>query len=328
MDVTVLIATYNHAEILRGALDALARQETAPGLTWELVVVDNNSGDHTRQVVEEMRARIPAPVRYVFERTQGKSFALNAGIRLIAGDVVCLTDDDCRPAPSWVQASVDALPRWDAEVVGGRILPAWASAPPAWLARDSHLKMMLALLEDAAVREVELGPWERGHGFRIWGANMCVRRTMFDSVGGFDPSRGPIGNKRYIGEDADFVRRAVVADKKVVFDPALLVWHYVPPERMAKRYFRKYAFDRGEGATRVAGASTTRHVLGVRPYVVTHLLADGARWLRSLVRRDPEAFCLGLEVLEDCGHLLGYVKKALAAGELASLSRRAGKAGA
>jgi glycosyltransferase involved in cell wall biosynthesis len=328
MDVSVLIATYNHADILHGALDALARQETSQGLAWEVVVVDNNSRDHTRRVIEEMTARIPAPVTYVFEGMQGKSFAVNTGIRAVSGEVVCLTDDDCRPAPSWIQRSVEALGKWEADAVGGRILPAWAYEPPDWLARDSHLRMMLSLLEDVDLREVELGLWERGHGFRVWGANLSVRRTVFNSVGGFDTSRGPLGDKRYMGDDAEFVRRLVTAGRKVVFDPGLVVAHYVPPERMGKGYFRKYAFDRGEGATRVAGAKRTRHVLGIRPYLVKHLLADGARWLRALARRDPETFCLWLEVLEDCGYLVGYVKKALVSRELVALGRRAGEAGA
>ena len=69
------------AAILRLAetLDSLARSR-ADHLRWDVVVVDNNSSDHTRQVVMSRVERYPVALRYVFEKQQGKSIALNTGI--------------------------------------------------------------------------------------------------------------------------------------------------------------------------------------------------------------------------------------------------------
>src|SRR4029453_16516835 len=75
---TVLITTYNRAAYLRDTLRDLARQTTAD--PWELIVVDKNSPDDTRRVVEEEARASPVELRYLFEPVQGKPAALNTGI--------------------------------------------------------------------------------------------------------------------------------------------------------------------------------------------------------------------------------------------------------
>src|SRR4051812_38281339 len=78
LDATVLICTYNRGNLLGETLDAIAKVRTT--FTWEVVVVDNNSTDHTRAVVESRQASYPVTLRYLFEPRQGNSFALNTGI--------------------------------------------------------------------------------------------------------------------------------------------------------------------------------------------------------------------------------------------------------
>src|SRR3970040_380046 len=90
MDVSVVIGTYNRAIPLGRTLTALRGQRTAPGLTWELVVVDNNSSDETRAVVSAASAAFPVPMRYVFESRQGISHARNAGIHNAKGGIIAV----------------------------------------------------------------------------------------------------------------------------------------------------------------------------------------------------------------------------------------------
>src|SRR3990172_12679777 len=85
MDVTVLIATYNRAPLLAGALEAVLAQRTPPELRWEFLVVDNNSHDGTRAVVERYARESAVPMRYLFEERQGQSYALNTGLGLALG---------------------------------------------------------------------------------------------------------------------------------------------------------------------------------------------------------------------------------------------------
>ena len=94
--------TYNRAADLRATLDSLA--SLRPDGPWEVLVVDNNSPDETRRVVEEAALSFPADLRYLFEREQGRSPALNAGIRQARGAIIATTDDDVRVPADWLNA--------------------------------------------------------------------------------------------------------------------------------------------------------------------------------------------------------------------------------
>jgi len=99
--VSVVISTYNRCARLRHALESLLSQES-DGVAWEAVVVDNNSTDDTRGVVESFGDRFGGRLRYVFEPRQGLSFGRNAGIGRAVAPLVAFTDDDVQPAADWL----------------------------------------------------------------------------------------------------------------------------------------------------------------------------------------------------------------------------------
>jgi glycosyltransferase involved in cell wall biosynthesis len=135
MDATVLIATYNRSALLDETLAWLARMRVSPTLTWDVIVVDNNSSDHTRAVVERHIPGFPVRLRYLFEATQGRSSALNAGIAQSAGAVLVFTDDDVRVADGWLDAATGPLLGGDSAIAysGGQVRPIWGAEPPSWL---------------------------------------------------------------------------------------------------------------------------------------------------------------------------------------------------
>ena len=100
MKYSVVIATYNRAADLRSTLASLAGLH--PDGAWEVIVVDNNSTDDTRRAVEEAARAFPVECRYLVERQQGRSPALNAGIRAARGEIVVTTDDDVRVPADWL----------------------------------------------------------------------------------------------------------------------------------------------------------------------------------------------------------------------------------
>src|SRR5262245_4310329 len=117
MKFSVVVPTYNRAADLRDTLASLARQATSS--RWEAIVVDNNSTDDTRSVVESAVATFPAPLRYVFEREQGRSAAMNTGIRAASGDIIVTTDDDVRIGEDWLDRAAAALDTLGCDYVGG-----------------------------------------------------------------------------------------------------------------------------------------------------------------------------------------------------------------
>ena len=99
---TVLIPTYNRASMLNETLTWLARIRVPNTVSWDVIVIDNNSTDETRKVVDRHAAAFPVPLRYLFEERQGRSSALNAGIAAARGVVLVFTDDDVRVAEGWL----------------------------------------------------------------------------------------------------------------------------------------------------------------------------------------------------------------------------------
>jgi glycosyltransferase involved in cell wall biosynthesis len=71
---------------------------------WQVLIVDNNSKDQTREVAETFCQRDPSHFRYIFEPQQGKSFALNRGIREASGEILAFIDDDITVEPTFLRA--------------------------------------------------------------------------------------------------------------------------------------------------------------------------------------------------------------------------------
>src|SRR5581483_927586 len=104
-EVSVVLSTYNRAHVLPRALDSLAQQSFPPEC-YEVLIVDNNSNDGTRQIGESFCARF-SHFRYVFEPKQGLSHARNTGIRVARASLIAFTDDDVRASSDWVSTIAD-----------------------------------------------------------------------------------------------------------------------------------------------------------------------------------------------------------------------------
>ena len=131
MEFSIVIPTYNRADELRETIRSIAKLNVAGD--WELLIVDNNSPDHTRAVVEEESAHFPALLRYLFEPEQGRYAALNTGIRAAKGKIVATTDDDARVEPDWLTRAAAGLDELGCDYVGGKVWPIWKGARPEWL---------------------------------------------------------------------------------------------------------------------------------------------------------------------------------------------------
>src|SRR5215813_3887543 len=180
MDVTVILCTYNRFESLRYALTSAASLVLLESVEWEVLVVDNNSADQTRSVVEDFCRQYPGRFRYLFEANAGKSHALNAGIREARGDILAFTDDDITLDPMWLQNLIAGLRNHNWVGVGGRILQKWTCARPRWLRIDGHYRRMGWPLTSFDLGEEAFEPIAN-----INGANMAFTKDVFAKYGGF-----------------------------------------------------------------------------------------------------------------------------------------------
>src|SRR5687768_2279831 len=85
LKVTVAIPTYNRARFLQQTLTGITRQHF-PRDCFEVLVIDNNSRDQTRTVVESFAGARPAP-RYILEPQQGLDYARNRAIKEARGEI-------------------------------------------------------------------------------------------------------------------------------------------------------------------------------------------------------------------------------------------------
>jgi glycosyltransferase involved in cell wall biosynthesis len=245
---TVLICTYNRADLLRETLEALQAMAPPSDCDVEIVIVDNNSTDATRDVVAAFTAGGQRfPVRYLHEVQQGKSFALNLGLRHSRGDVIALTDDDVLPADDWLSRVVSAFRAHDVTFVFGKVLPRWSVTPPPEMLteRAQHIWGPLALL-DYGDTPMHYAPESCGQGLPI-GANLSFSREALLTLGGWRTDLGKVNNTLISGEDHEIFMRLRRHDLyRGLYDPENYVRHYVPAERLTRTYFRRWFYWSGK----------------------------------------------------------------------------------
>ncbi len=239
MTWTVLVCTRDRAQLLAETLASL-RGLDDPGVPYEIVVVDNGSHDATRGVVEAAAAASPVPLRYVYEPRGGLSAARNAGVRAAAGAAIAFTDDDVLVEPGWLAAFARALADRPVDFLGGRVLPRWGAPRPPWLPAGrtrGEIWGALALFDYGDEARPLAKPL---------GANMAFRRAALEAAGGFREDLGRDAASLKGQEVPELLQRlAAAGGRGGWYVPDAVVHHWVPPERLTKRYFRRWFYWKG-----------------------------------------------------------------------------------
>jgi glycosyltransferase involved in cell wall biosynthesis len=283
--VSVIVSTYNRADMLGDALASVLAQQ--PGSApFEVVVVDNNSSDATAAIVREAAIR-DSRVRALFEPCQGLSHARNAGIAAARGRILTFTDDDVRAEPDWIDAIVRAFDESpDAAFVGGKVLPDWPCVPPAWLTRAHWAPLALA---DYGEGRLDVSS---DHAICLVGANLSVRRDVFDCVGAFAAGLQRVKDGIGSCEDHEFQLRCLRAGKRGVYDPRIVIHADVQPNRLTQEYHRRWHTGHGHFHAVMHDEGLERSRLGTVWGVPAHLYRQAAGdlvgWAAARIRRQPE----------------------------------------
>ena len=235
--VSVVVCTRNRAPLLRQALDSLAVLKTDNSFTYDIVVVDNGSTDHTPEVVAQAAqaaARsLGAPVRWCPCPEPGIVTARNCGIAHARGEWIAFFDDDQLAEPDWLLELFRGAQRHACPVVGGTVLLALPNDAPQPL--DPVVRMLLG--------EAVHGPDPRPYGGRLTPGcgNLLLARHVFAQVGTFQRT---IDGR---GEDTDLFSRIERAGIPAWYIPTAVVWHLTPPQRLADDYLLGLARRMGCG---------------------------------------------------------------------------------
>lgn len=273
------MCTHNRCGVLPDVLKDLAASRLPDSSEWEVLVVDNNSSDQTREVVEGFRAQNPR-IHYLFEPRTGKSYALNCGIKHARGEVLAFVDDDVRIDPGWLHHLTSPLSerRWAG--VGGRTLVRQKVTLPPWFTFEDFGSIVCAHF-DLGNEPLELGR-------PPYGANMAFRKSMFEKYGGFRTDLGPSPNEHTprCDEDTEFGRRLLSAGEHIRYEPLAVVYHPVPEHRLRQGYLLSFWFDNGRAGARKNAKTLVvwgikRDYLSILKHAILVIPGNALRWLFS-----------------------------------------------
>lgn len=277
MRVSVILCTYNRCHSLATALESVAASQLPDSVSWEILVVDNNSRDKTFDVVAEFVRRYPGKFRYLFEPQQGKSYALNAGIREARGQILAFMDDDVTVDAKWLQNLTSVFTKQEWAGVGGRILPERTFTPPAWLSLEGKYAL-------APLAIFDLGPQPEELVEAPFGTNMAFRKEVFEKVGGFRTDLGPRPGSEIRSEDTEFGFRALGAGQRLWYEPSAIVYHSLPAHRLQKEYFLAWWHEKAQADIRAFGLPqrTKLQIAGVPLYFFRRLANWTLQWITAL----------------------------------------------
>ncbi|MCM8823079.1 MAG: glycosyltransferase [Candidatus Omnitrophica bacterium] len=294
--ISVIIATYNRCQRLKGTLDSLLVQELNSSFDYEVIVVDNNSNDKTKEIFESYKEKFNGRLRYIFEPIQGKPYALNTGIKEAKGEIIAFTDDDCIVDKRWVLNISNVFQNKLVDMVGGKVMPILPASLPKWLSnyKDNLLKYPL-MYYDLGDRYIQFN-----HNIKIFpiGANMIVRKSSFNKFGNFQD----VGRS----EDMAFCYRWNKLGAKIAYSPDIVVYHYTHPHRLNKSYFRKYFFQVGIDHAEIYQEKYIpgKHFLSVPIWLYRELILITIKFLISILKFDSNYFLNELKFYYTMGIIL------------------------
>jgi glycosyltransferase involved in cell wall biosynthesis len=295
--VTVVICTWNRARLLSQTLESFLGVRIPEGLSWELLVVNNNCTDNTDQVVGQYADRLPIVLCH--EPQPGKSNACNCAIKQARGEFILWTDDDVLVEPDWVSATLNAFKEHQAHLVFGKVLPWWEAEPPAWF--SSQFDGMFALLDYGNESFVIT---DRRH--QPFGVNMAMHRDVFQEVGGFTNDVGMLENTGGGCEDLEVFYRVLARGMRVVYTPHAVIHHFIPRTRCTKAFYRSRAWLGSLNHLHMlrTEAIDQKWLLGLPRYYYRVSLGYMRSYLAALGRRDKSgAFFYELKIIRFVGLL-------------------------
>ena len=239
VDVSVIFATRNRAEILQQTLEGLAAQ-VLDGISLEVVVVDNGSTDHTPRILRESAAKIP--LKILSEERPGKNRALNTALSYACGDLLVFTDDDVIPDPNWLRELQAAALRWpDDAVFGGVVIPRFPEQTPAWV-QNPEIVPQAQMFSQYWFEQSE-GPIDQPP----FGGNLAIRAEIFRHYQ-YDEHIGPSGTNYAMGSETELLLRLKQDGYRFIYVPSARVDHVVRSEQTTMKWLlgRTYRYARGK----------------------------------------------------------------------------------
>ena len=271
--VTACICTHNRPDYLRDCLDGLAQQTVGPD-GFRILVVDSGSAEAEAGQISALVASV-ANARLLRVDRLGLSVARNVGFRACTDDYIAYLDDDAIPEPGWISAIQDAVADTMPALLGGAIAPLWEAPLPAWW--PAQMRGVLSITELVGRGEYRrpgvaaaLGPV---------GANLIVRITALQAVGGFAETLGRTGKNLLSDEETVLAWTMQDVGETILYDSRIRVHHQIQAERLTLSWFLARVYWQGSSRVnsgRILGEQATLRREALRRLVVFCLFAPVA----------------------------------------------------
>ena len=304
MSVSILICTRNRADVLTATLDSVVQAAAAgPDCAYQLIIIDNNSTDHTAATIQDWLKAGHGPVSVISanESRPGLAAARNAALSHATGDLIVFTDDDCTMTPAYFHEVIASYGDNSVPTIrGGRVELGDPQDLPYTIKTDDEMEVLT----------LEMNP----SGF-INGCNMTMNREAFRRIGLFDERFGA-GARFRSAEDTDYLYRALIAGVHVEYVPNMTVHHFHGRRHYdaIRKLYAGYHFGNG---------ALYAKYLRSNPSIAKNFYWDMRSGLKALMQRDRPAPKEGMTLAEIFGgNVKGFYAYAAARWAGASTAQR------
>lgn len=314
--ISVIICAYTEArwDDLLAAIESIQKQSQP---AFELILVI----DHNPALFERAKAQIPNIIHRENTEYQGLSGARNCGVAASRGELIAFLDDDARAHPCWLELMTKCCQDPYVLGAGGVVVPLWSASAPTWFPREFYWVIGCSY-EDYKGKVTRVR--------NAFGGNICIRREVFKTVGGFRTGLGRTDEKPLPlgGEETELCIRASQhwPERFFLCDPGAISEHHIPIQRMNRRYFRSRCYAEGLSKATLTRYTGSKDGLATERSYTSQILPRGVlRGIRDGLRGDLSGFarswmiCVGLTTTI-AGYLAGK-----ASGGAQSRARRSEK---
>ncbi|MGB3639555.1 MAG: hormogonium polysaccharide biosynthesis glycosyltransferase HpsE [Rivularia sp. (in: cyanobacteria)] len=274
INFTVAIPTYNGASRLPEVLQRLQNQLQAENISWEIIVVDNNSTDNTAEIVKQYQQnwQHPFPLKYSFEPRQGAAYARERGVTEAKGEIIGFLDDDNYPVSNWVAKAYEFAQKYpNAGAIASQIHPNWEVEPPENFQR---IAPFLAITERGNTPLL----YQPKSKLLPPSAGIVIRKQAWlETIPEKLVLTGRANGNMLTGEDTEMLSYIKQSNWQIWYNPEMEIYHQIPRWRLQKEYL--FPFFKGIGLSRYV----TRMV-DIKPYLKpAAVLAYMANDLRKIL---------------------------------------------
>ena len=295
--LSVVLCTYNNADSLALTLKQLSQQKLEYLEEVEIIIVDNNSPDHTKDAFTEFATKCPLENHYLFESRQGLSHARNTGVENARGEYILFTDDDAEIPIHWLSAYLKNIKSYNPDCLYSRINIIWDKQQPWWFLPEYNPSFVRVdygnqlLVVNDVYRE-------------FYGKNFCIKKSTLLMLGGFDPALGRSGTKLVAGEETLLYRKMVAQNRHLIYFPDAAVGHRLKDREYLAENIKKQFVDGAYSAHYIAKTMARKKIAGrpLRALIdsIIALLISSVLYLRyAIQRRKPERYFHYLSVLKN-----------------------------